>query len=108
MTDDQEKERIEIDKARERAELMRQLLTTPYWKELLVPEFKNFIEELEGRALTDDPWKRYAAVEVIFALREFKMRLDEIAEMPKPPQDVDAILANIEDGFPINDLGPVK
>ena len=104
MTDDQEA----TNKARERAELMKGLLTTPYWKELLVPEFKNFIEELEGRALTDDPWKRYAAVEVIFALREFKMRLDEIAEMPKPPQDVDAILANIEDGFPINDLGPVK
>ena len=108
MTDDQEKERIEIDKARERAELMRQLQTTPYWKELLVPEFKDFMEMLEGRASTRDPWERYAAVEVIFALRELKMRLDEIAEMPKPPQDVDAILANIEGGFPINDLGPVK
>jgi hypothetical protein len=82
----------------EKSRLVQETQRSDFWFKVFLPEFQQLHDNLEEAAYsTDDLYRRYGLIEAVRALREFKMRFDDLAREAKP-RPFDAA----ED---INDLG---
>ena len=62
------------------AQLTREAKQSDFWKEVFIPVFQTLHDSKEVEAYsTDDVYRRYALIEAVRILREFKMIFDYLA-----------------------------